>query len=328
MNRDQIKTFLTLVGTSATDEQGPWVNARCPFAPWRHEKGTDNNPSFGLKESQGSSRAYCFSCGFHGEAADVVLELRGYLGQTPKGSKYDLKTAMAMAMVEGGGSLLPSIILDDASLPKDHTKPLMAFPEALIKKWPDAWDVHDAREYLKSRYVPKTVSDRLDLRWDANERRICFLRRDFHGVLYGIHGRAVDKSVKMKYRMYRWDTHTNSRVWFGEDHVDFDKPVVFAESVFDLASLFRVYRNVVTPLSATVPVAKLERMADAYFIITVFDADLAGNRAREKVDSVMGSHRHIRHIILPQGTDAGNLTIMHCAMLLDDFVTLDKFLAH
>ena len=73
----------------------------------------------------------------------------------------------------------------------------------------------------------------LDLRYDPIERRVCFPIRDFTGALVGLHGRAIDKDTTLKYRMYTVYKQKNPMIWYGEHWVDFDKPVLLVESVFD-----------------------------------------------------------------------------------------------
>ncbi len=64
MNREQVIQFLNLLGADNMVEAGVWVRSSCPLAPKWHVKGTDENPSFGIRiDPSGESFYHCFTCG-------------------------------------------------------------------------------------------------------------------------------------------------------------------------------------------------------------------------------------------------------------------------
>ena len=125
------------------------------------------------------------------------------------------------------------------------------------------------------------TADFLDLRVDILEQRVCFPVRDFSGVLRGLHGRAIQKDVDLRYKMYLHNKKHNSIVWLGESWVDVDKPVVIVEGPFDLAAVLPVYKNVVSPLFATPSVSKIKRLGDAIEVFTFLDKGVGGDKGRE-----------------------------------------------
>lgn len=93
MNDEQIRQWATLLGIGKPIvSSGQWLTFRCPLAIWKHEKGTDKNPSFGIKNTPGpSSRVHCFSCNYSGDLEKFMLVLRHY----SKGTEYDFGFAAA-----------------------------------------------------------------------------------------------------------------------------------------------------------------------------------------------------------------------------------------
>jgi hypothetical protein len=101
---------------------------------------------------------------------------------------------------------------------------------------------------------------------------------------------------------------------------------VVVEGPFDLASVFRVYRNVVSPLFVNPSIAKLLRMADALEWFTLFDRGVGGDAGRAKIDKVLSSHM-IHHLQpLPGVKDPGAMSVDHLVEVLGPHVALDAFL--
>ena len=137
-------------------------------------------------------------------------------------------------------------------------------------------DYAPAMDYLATRPVSPALAAALDLRADTAEGRVCFPVRDFQGVLRGLHGRAIAGGTSPRYRMYSQAGRNNPLIWLGEHWVDRTRPVVVVEGPFDLASVYRVYRNVASPLFANPPAEKILRMADALEQITFLDQRQGG----------------------------------------------------
>ena len=301
MNAEQIRKWLPLVGTEAGEPRGEWVTASCPLASSRHEHGSDAHPSFGIKIQKGESRVFCFSCNYAGWQSELVIALQD------AGEVVEYAKAMQMiVMVEEEAGL----DLDDGDYesdvfgdkPEDH-----GFPEWYLDTFEPAWtEGGEVHPYLTQRGVPWEEAKLLNFRFDAFRHRICIPVREWEGELRGVHGRHVGGG-KPTYLMYTHEHRNNPHVWLGEDLVDPDQPIVLAESVFDYTSVRQVWANTLSPLTASVSWQKLERLKGAVEIITMFDMDKAGRRARERVATAASCP--VRHIDLPEGSDPNNLPI-------------------
>jgi 5S rRNA maturation endonuclease (ribonuclease M5) len=168
--------------------------------------------------------------------------------------------------------------------------------------------------YLAGRDMPFEVAEKLDMRFDPFRLRVLFPVFDWRKRLRGLHGRAIgfpcggeEWERNLPYKMYPYEGQTNAHIWLGEHWANADEPLVVAESVFDLARVLEVYPNVISPLTATVSAQKVARLRNASRVITLFDQDKAGERARAKLSGGLPTTK-ISHIELPLGTDAGDHT--------------------
>src|SRR6056297_2221120 len=96
-NEEAIATALEEMGSVIGDTKRGWVHASCPLAKYRHEKGVDNNPSFGVVYNSGEAHkleghAHCFSCGYSGDVREIASLLFAYGDLTAE----DLETVMGI----------------------------------------------------------------------------------------------------------------------------------------------------------------------------------------------------------------------------------------
>jgi DNA primase len=178
------------------------------------------------------------------------------------------------------------------------------WPEEVVEAFEPAWQEDLVHPYLARRTMPARVAQNLDVRWDPFRHRVLFPCRDWDGSLRGLHGRSVLPNPDMPYFAYPYDGKLCPDIWTGEHRVDIEEPVVVAESVFDMARVFEVYENVITPRAASWSAKAMKRLAGIPYIVTLFDADTAGDHARKHMDGHRGTVRHVR---LPEGTDAGDM---------------------
>lgn len=311
--------WLKLLGAQAVSSgrRTGWVEARCLLAPWRHEKGTDQNPSFGVRVEPGDGRVHCFSCGYSGRQTDLVLDLMALT----RGQPFDGDLAAAFAAAQGAASLAPLALAEPEPEPADETP----WPDWWLDSFKGAAMSEDALAYLKAREggpIPLAITLRLDLRWDANRRRILFPLRDSEARFRGAHGRATIPAAKPKYLAYTMAGRITARdVWLGETHLEWDRPVVIVEGPFDLARVLQVYRNAVASCGAgAISAAKAKRLGLASRIVTLYDADKAGDQARYRAEGLFKGH-HLEHAVLDAG-DPGGTSPYALAELLESFVGL------
>lgn len=320
MNYDQIKQWMTYLGEHEVERGEEWCNTHCPLAPWDHARGTDATPSFGLKQGPGESRCYCFACGFSGGQTMLLFQLRDRLrGQV---HSIDIKGAMAMIVKveEGAEDLALNEWRDGPEIEPDQV-----FDEDWLDRFEPAYLNGRVHPYLLKRGVPYAVAAAWDIRYMVGEERVCFPIRNWAGDLVGLHGRTVVPGVEPTYRVIKYRGMKNQLAWLGEDKVDTGKPVVFAESVFDLARVYQVYRNVMCPLSAGMSKAKIVRVSRCLEgIVTYFDDDQAGNAARRKIGQTLHD-RPLSHVV-PAAQDPGDMTPQQVAKQLEGLVDLDPLL--
>lgn len=85
MDIEAIRKFCEFLGLQdiREDKERGWVNASCPFAPFKHRNGLDTNPSFGISISKDDQRPHykCFSCDSTGDLRDLLHNLMWLYGK-------------------------------------------------------------------------------------------------------------------------------------------------------------------------------------------------------------------------------------------------------
>lgn len=337
MNAEAAKAFLRCLGVNQFNSRTGWVTSACPLGPWRHPDGS-GKAAFGVSTGL-RTVCKCFSCDYTGDPMDLVYEIRFWNGKLPSGAKYEL--GKAMTVIEDHPDMVtadPMMSVDEATygaavdciFPEDW---LAQFELAYCAKPTEGHNSGVVHPYLEGRKVPYLVAKELDLRFDAVKQRVCFPIRDYKGQLRGFHGRSIWPHVELRYLAYGYsetglpqDEKRNPQIWLGEHWVDSERPVVLTESVFDLARVYQVYRNVMCPLYATPPKSKVERLKGVKTFVTLFDNDKAGKIGRAKIASFLPNSGFI-HVDLPEGVkDAGELDPKAMESLLGTYLDLDKVL--
>lgn len=303
-----------------------WVVSNCPLGPWRHEGGKSSPVVFGVELRPGDARCNCFSCGWHGQLSDLVYDMK--LQNKAKPRLDDVDWQEVGKIVEKAKADF-DIVLDSPDI-EDMLFGTASGPHVFPQWWLDSFpvwkDVDFAREYLSDRGVPDDVADFLDLRADTYENRLCFPVRDFKGQLVGLHGRAIESGVDPRYRMYQQAGENNPGYWLGEHWVDLDKPIVIVEGPFDVTSVMRVYRNVVSPLFANPNLVKLRRMAPALEWITLLDHGKGGDSGRAKISKALTDDHVLHHLRPPEGEDPGSMTVNQIRETLSDVLPASALL--
>jgi hypothetical protein len=324
MKADKIVQFLGAVGVTNANKskRAGWVISRCPLGPWKHTDGVSGPEVFGVRIEPNDPHANCFACGWHGTLGSLLQRMVGENKVTPK---IEAKWGQALQLVADAEAEF-EVDFDTPGIEEllAMNKGLHEFPEWWLETFPPVASSSIALKYLHGRKVLDHMSEWCELRWDPNEKRICFPVRDFKHRLVGLHGRAIDEATEPRYRMYTYAKQNNPIAWLGEDWVDLERPIVVAEGPFDLVSVARVYGNVVSPLFANPSNEKLERMADAHEWVTFLDRGVGGDKGRERIDKALGASHVIRHVLPPKGRkDPGEMTVPELVASLHDFVQLN-----
>lgn len=332
MNRADGTKFLKMFGSKVPQHQprAEWIVCDCPLGPWRHDGGQSSPEVFGLRVEQGDGFCHCFSCGFHGTQTELIMQMK-MLNTADFRKLYPFGEGMQLiAEAESEIDLdLDTPTIEDILF--GQKKGHHIFPDWWLDTFHTVFDYPDAMEYLKTGRnkcdpVPDAVIKAMDMRYDPTQRRICFPVRDFKHQLVGLHGRAIDKSTKPRYRMYTYQKKNNPIVWLGEDWVDLDRPILMVEGPFDLASVKRVYRNAVSPLFASPSFEKLRRMSDATVWFTFLDYGTGGDVGRQRVTEALTGNL-VEHIIPPKGIkDPGECSLQQLVDILSPHLQLDEVL--
>lgn len=307
MNLAKVKQLLACLDAQKIKVREKWVICSCLLAPWTHNSGHDNNPSFGIEINvTGPSRYNCYSCGANGDLLDLVLEIAQNNKKNPQVS-LDLKTAMLLVSDEQEGEVVDTSVPDyEDLLQKKKKKPLIEFPEY----WLASFVKYPNHPYLKKRGISETVAAILDARYDMSDNRICFPIRTMNGMLAGLQGRYAQDPVpenRLRHKQYGWKGEYNKEVWANEDRVDVDKPLVLTEGWFDVAKIFSVYQNVAGSMTSQITADKAKRLRDATEIITFYDHGTGGDTGRKLVDKYWKKANVVHIIPSKEEDDAGSM---------------------
>lgn len=279
-----------------------WVKAECPFAPWTHEHGTDINPSFGITISPGPSAYNCFSCGKKGRLMGLPSSLSRYTNAisiiktlSDHILRYDISEFSTSHFPEYGSEKVYRV-------PNTHI-----WPKSFLNDFPSVTKHANALKYLSKRQINARVIRKLDLRYDPQRRRVCFPTIDTEGNLVGLHGRSVDAESPLLYYAYKYKDTYNSHIWTNTNNIDLNNPLVIVESVFDLASVLRVYSNVICSRSASLSNDLMLTIPACPYLITLYDNDAAGDMARKFIS--LKSSSPVTHLLPTKGCkDPGEMT--------------------
>lgn len=304
MNKENVRKFALCIGTKVESvSSAGWASCKCPLAPWTHDSGKDGNPSFAIKiEESGESTFNCYTCK-SGDLLQLVQLLKGFGAKAPK---YKLADAVALVMAEDEADQNVVVVKDYEEV--EATTTFHPFKESWVYSFMPAKKSPAAMKYLSTRQISPAIIEALNLRFDTSKKTVCFPYRDFKNRLAGFRGRYINPAPgTSSYHMYKsHEGGYNPQVWYGEEWVDLDRPVVMVESVFDLASVARVYDNVVAPLTVGMSMEKVKRMANALEIITLFDNGVGGDKARKLIDKYLPKSSRV-HLLPENAKDPGEM---------------------
>lgn len=316
MKQDKVVALLSFLNSKKTGYRAGWVVGHCPRI-WKHG-GKDNTPSFAIQDTdKKKSRCHCWSCGFSGDLTDLLMDVGVYVRkhQLPG---YDISMASQLISTEFEDlEFNPDGIPDYDEAPE---KIETVFSEQWLKSFKTIDQFPEAVEYCQGRGLDSQMMQRLDLRYDAKQRRVCFPFRNFKGELMGVQGRAIDKTNDLRYYQYGYTGKRNPHIWMNESNLNLDDPVVLCEGPFDLASIARVYSNVAASFTSGISKSKLMRVASGGLIISFYDYGTGGDAARETITKYLPGYPVIHIIPTEQEDDAGNLPVQSVASYLQPHV--------
>ena len=295
MDSTNAVALLQALGAKQIQKSSEWVRSACPLARWKHAKGTDSHPSFGIKLGK-KSHYYCFACQENGSLTDLVLELM-HLNKD-KTVPMDFATAFELADEPEPEGYDPA---PDWKATPDH-KPEVIWPEEWLSSFPLAWETDKGQTYLKSRKITKQVALELEIRYDFSKDTICFPVRNRDGSLIGMRGRYLHESTA-RFHDYACAGKRNPHLWLNAHRIDLLEPVLVVESSFDLARCFRYYQNVTAPLAAGFSAESLSWLTSAIDVTLFFDNDQGGKLATKKFMKHLADFIPVSVLEYPEGMD-------------------------
>jgi DNA primase len=286
LNVSQARAFLRALGAKGIVQTGKWLMCSCPLAPVYHQHHKDSSPSFGLTcEPDRPSRYNCFACG-HGSALELIHELEH--------NDLPADTGLARKILEAEQlEVVPLPEYGEFSVPEDQW---------LFRPWPELWltqfqpvmGVPMARDYLFGRGVVLEQMIAQDLRWDVSRMMVVFPIREAHGLLAGARGRSVLKDVAGKDKHYDYSHDgipKNIRgVWYNEQALLLDGPVVVVEGQFDCLRVLQVWPKTVANLTALPTAEKLAKLSYSSRVLHIPDTDATGTQSVAKFQQGLLKH--------------------------------------
>jgi len=339
MDVEPVEELFKVIGCSNLKYGLKWVNATCPFAAYRHSKGSDKHPSFGIRVSTGLSHFRCLACGVVGDMHTLVWKLGRYKG---KGDWYDQASRLVMRDTpdEGdlGGMMDSQDVRPDArarleratywGTSKTPAKPVALSLDTLeypVLAEDDLRQFRElspaARDYLMGptrKLAPHTL-ELWELGWQPHARRIVVPVRDWDGRLVGLTGRAIDPDNKPKF--LHSTGFKRDYFLFGEHLVERGERGYLVEGHFDAIYLRQMgYPNTVAVMGSWVSAVQVEKIVQMFSSVTIFpDGDDAGAQAAEKWEYALKGRLPVNVIDVVVGRDPDEYDQGE----LDDMLALD-----
>ncbi len=315
MNRRGITDFLReLTGKQVKAKViNGWVSTACPLATWTHQKGHDENPSFGVKiRDDGEVSIFnCLTCKKKGPLSRLAQMYGQYSGRDVS---HLIDEAEDLEML---GPQLP--LWDDLGMTEVDLRP----PEPLGPELDDIFEPAYINEvagkywvhpYLVRRCISYGAAKHMDLRIDEDDghgvERIIFPVRGFGGVLYGYTGRATDNDVEPRIRDYYG--LPKRACLLGVEHVgERVLPIVLCEGLFDHARLITYGHMAVAAMHSGLTEVQAQLLRDiGKPVILMYDNDDAGRLGNKQAKRLLGDHIPLQKVRYPDGDakDPGGLS--------------------
>ena len=299
--------FLRLVGVGeiTVSDDGEWARCKCPLAPVFHAKGTDNNPSFGVRiNDDGESGFHCFTCK-SGRLSDLIHIMNFTTGIRKDacsfyGSKeifeYDTKD-------EKTSPIKHQSYKDVHAIPAAKPISRIPIPDRVLRHYPllETSPHKIARQacidYMESRNISEETLFKFSVRHNPWRRDIAFALYGDSRNVYGLHFKPVTDE-KGEFRFWHLTPKNagypelewgSPDAMFGMQFYTSQKPLLFVESetdVLNLHSLGLGEEFCIIGSCGAVNQVKIDRFRNTTFILG-FDADPAGSKYYKKCLSLI-----------------------------------------
>lgn len=287
MNKKDVREVIKQVqGPNARiTVNGPWLTTSCPFAPFKHPRGTDRTPSFGIiAKDNDRSVFHCFTCKSKGTIAMLWDQLGTLRGEDYSDRVRDAETSEIL------GPSLPR--WGDKRAQRLYSELGESISDEITLIYERITESRNAQSYLRERGIGPRTAELLQLLYDPDDgsgtERIIFPVRDLNGGLYGFSGRALDPEVEPRIRDYYGlpkrslllGAHFAGRLCA----VSTREPVVLVEGLVDYAKVRQAGFKALAAMHSGITEAQAEILkAIGRPVILMFDDDAPGQEGQDKV---------------------------------------------
>lgn len=275
MDEASVVQVLKALGSHKIKTGSGKVTASCPFAPWLHNDGVDNNPSFSMTINPGGpSKFYCFCCKSAGKKALSLLYAFKDCTGTWRSDLHDLITKQ-----EGGSTFeryrrLPNF---EAARRRSFHHQAVGHTSWQVAGYEGTFDLDNYKDtlaflprYAMTRGIDGTQAKKWRIGYDQDRQRLFLAVFDETGKMVGYSGRAISKDQSPKY--LHAENFRRDKYLYGEQFIDKAVRVGFVmEGFMDVLNLDRLgWVNCLACLGTAVSethIEKLKRWFDRIVIL-------------------------------------------------------------
>lgn len=299
MKAESIKKLLMAIGVEEGDIhiRGDWVNTNCPLAPWTHENGIDERPSFGISISEGPSFYHCFGCmpGYNRHISNLIQVVWLHSGAYPFEAARIL-FGEKLGLTNGNG------LKDIKSGLERRIKNVDPLPKSLINKYDYVIGARhrNARavyEYLKRRGVNKSVIKKCGIRFCTKREGMYSAFTDKSGKIFRLRVRLVSEKIEfavnpevaekdtgLRFGKEDFPSMRNVGAWFGMHLVNWNEPVMLVEGEIDCMRLKSLgYSNAIASGGIGITREQFRALDSALQVILGYDNDKAGRQVTKRI---------------------------------------------
>jgi 5S rRNA maturation endonuclease (ribonuclease M5) len=297
MRREDVKTFLSLLGCQKIRDGGDWITASCPLSRWTHRSRTDRHPSFGVTvNNHGQSVFKCFTCRQDAVTLDaLIFSISAYSKIYRKRAsdflnEYEIyEDSTGVEIVDKWGDARPQkkqIDTKDLSI-------LSQYPLLSESSVPQV-----ARDIITDRGSSISISDYFGVRWSSEDNALIF-PSIYRGRVSSIKARSIS-------RKEFWFP-LGGLYLFGLHRLVWDKPVWIVEGEFDLLRLNALGEYNVLCLGGSSIPKNLADYLPCHTVILGFDNDDTGRDASIRFRNLFAGIFCIKEIDWRDVKDGGSV---------------------
>lgn len=328
MDASHVEELLLKLGCEKIKLGGnAWINATCPLAQWKHAKGYDSQPSFGISiEPGGASKYKCHACGTSGELTYLIFlyarlskkDMSAVMSFVQKYNQHSSAELTARAeradeFWRTGGNKVAGVDVQPRAMERKMPIPeLIILPESEL----DACKTDDLPPrilaWLNShRRLRNETIYKWQLGWHPGAKRVAIPIRDCEGHLVGLSGRAspLPEHEGMKPKYLHSSGFRGAFYLYGEDKAVKQTKVHLCEGFFDVMYLTQRGYNAVAMQGTNISPFQVEKLKKLFTEVTIFlDGDEAGQKAADKAFLSIGAAMPVSMARLKDGKDPDDLS--------------------